>query len=201
MDSAAQADGEKRVKRMLVDPLLRRGLVRPSGMTKASFDEMVDDMCAKLAYMTDENLAALEEHAASLPGGKEKDRFPIANRILEWAGDFQQPGDDASPLIRAVFAHQIGKDAIAEGWAPELLKKLRDKRIWPKGYALKVVREEADGSVRRLTILEERLAHGAELTPEEVRWRDRRRAVIAKCERIAEMGAAQAVGGQVGGAA
>ena len=187
MDSATQADGEKRVKRMLVEPLLRRGLVKPTGMTKASFEEMIEELCAKLAYMTDENLAALEEHAASLPGGKDKDRFPIGNRILEWAGEIQQPGDDASPLIRAVFAHGIGKDAITEGWAPELLKRLREKRVWPGSYALKMVREEADGNVRRLTIMEERLANGSELTPEETRWRDRRKVVIAKCREISEM--------------
>jgi len=116
MDSTEQASGEKRVREVLVEPLLCRGLAKPSSLTKDQFEAMIDDLCKRLAYMTGESLAALEEVVASNPGGKDKDRLPIANAILGWAAQIQPPGDDASPLIRAVFANALGADALAGGW-------------------------------------------------------------------------------------
>lgn len=188
MDSAEQATGEKRVRNVLVEPLLRRGLAKPPSLTKAQFDDMVADLCARLAYMNDANLMALEEQVASNPGGKDRDRLPIANRILEWAAQIQPPGDDASPLIRAVFANQLGLDALAGGWAPELLAELRQTRRWPGAWSVKTVKDKAEGPVRQLRELEARLARGDILDPAEDQWRARRLALIAKCQRIADLG-------------
>lgn len=189
-----QAEGEKRVMQMLVEPLKRRGLAKPTALTVAGFDEMIRDMCARLAYMTEVNLAALEEQVAANPGGKDRDRFPIANLILSWAADIQPPGDSASPLIRAVFAHQLGRDALQEGWAPELLADLRKSRRWPGGWALKSIREGAGDAVRRLRDLDARLSRGEDLTPAERDWRDRRIAAVRRCQEIE-------AAGQKGGAA
>ncbi|MDN3712186.1 hypothetical protein QWZ10_10985 [Paracoccus cavernae] len=92
MNSEEQAQGEKRVMQMLVDPLKRRGLAKPSALTVAQFDEMIEGLCQRLAYMSAGSLMALEEQAAASPGGKDRDRFPIANQILQWAADIQPPG-------------------------------------------------------------------------------------------------------------
>lgn len=188
MDSAEQAMGEKKVKGVLVDPLMRRGLAKPTSLTKAQFGDMVEDLCARLAYMTDANLMALEEHAAANAGGKDKDRFPIGQRILEWAAQIQPPGDDASPLIRAVFAHQLGLDALAGGWAPELLVELRGSRRWPGSWAVRSIKDKADGALRLMRDLDARLVRGDVLAPAEDQWRSRRLATIAKCRRIADLG-------------
>lgn len=187
MDSAEQANGEKRVKRLLIEPLKRRGLAKPGGLTKDGFQDMQDDLCAKLAYMSELNLAALEEEVAKSPGGKEKDRFPIANVIYEKAAVIQPPGDDASPLIRAVFAHALGQDAIAEGWAPELLKDLRSNRRFPKAYAVSQIKAQADDAVRRMINLDAIMVRGDDLTPEAAQWRSRRVAMLDKCRRIADL--------------
>lgn len=184
MDSAEQAEGEKRVMRVLVDPLKRRGLAKPSTLTTAGFDDMVSDMCARLAYMTEASLAALEEQVAANPGGKDRDRFPIANLILSWAADIQPPGDGASPLIRAVFGHAVGKAALEEGWAPELLFDLKKTRRWPGQWALKTIKEGAGDAVRRLRDLDARLARGDSLAPVEAEWRDRRMAALHRCRDI-----------------
>ncbi|OLS45956.1 hypothetical protein BV509_17405 [Rhodovulum sulfidophilum] len=149
MDAKEQAEGEKRVRDLLIGPLLRRGLVKPGAMTKAQFEEMLADLAKRLAYMSAPNLAALEEMAAAAPGGKDRDRFPIANAILKAATQIQPPADDASPLIRAVFAHAVGRQALAEGWAPELLDDLRHNRRWPGGYALGQIRQAAGEALRR----------------------------------------------------
>ncbi len=188
MDSAEQAEGQKKVRRLLVDPLQRRGLVKPSAMTKDQFGDMLDDLCARLAYMSETNLAALEEEAATMASGKAKDRFPIAQHILDRAGRYQHPPDDASPLIRAVFAHPLGQDAIAQGWAPELLREVRKSRRWPNDYVLAKCRESADQPVRRAQRLQDFRAKGQGLTEDESTWLQQRRDVVAKCQRIAALG-------------
>ncbi len=192
MDSAEQAEGEKRVMRVLVEPLKRRGLAKPTTLNAAGFEDMVQDMCARLAYMSDASLAALEEQVAANPGGKDRDRFPIANLILSWAADIQPPGDGASPLIRAVFGHQVGREALAEGWAPELLYELKKTRRWPGSWVLKTIREGAGDAIRRLRDLDARLARGEELAPADRDWRDRRIAALRRC---GEIEALQTAGG------
>lgn len=194
MDGAEQAKGERRVGRVLIEPLLKRGLARPTGLTKARFADMVADLCARLAYMSEANLMVLEEQVAGNPGGRDRDRFPIANHILSWAAQIQPPGDDASPLIRAVFANRLGLDALAGGWAPELLHELKQTRRWPGAWVVKTIRDKADGSVRRMRDLDAKLARGGVLALEEERWRSRRLSILVKCRRIAELGQLRGAG-------
>jgi hypothetical protein len=187
MDSAGQANGEKRVRAILIDGLMQRGLAKPGSLTKDQFQAMVDGLCAKLAYMSDINLAALEEEVAANPGGRDKDRFPIANDILSRAGRIQPPADDASPLIRAVFAAQLGRDALIAGWAPELLADLRQNRRWPGSYVVGQIKDQARDAIRKLEEYDRVLVRGDDLRPEEARWRDHRRAALARCQAIADM--------------
>lgn len=189
MDSAAQADGEKRVKQFLIEPLRLRGLAKPTTLTKAQFDDMVKDLCARLAYMSEQSLMALEDQCAGNAGGKLKDRFPIANHILDWAGQIQSPSDEGSPLVRAVFAAQLGLDALTGGWAPELLGELKKTRRWPNAFVVNLVRDRAVNSIRQLRNIEDRLARGIDLAPAESDWRLRRLAVIRRCQDIADLGA------------
>lgn len=195
MDSAAQADGEKRVKQFLIEPLKRRGLAKPSTLTKAQFEDMVKDLCARLAYMTDQNLQALEEQCAGNAGGKDKDRFPIANHILDWAGHIQSPTGDGSPLVRAVFSQALGLDALAQGWAPELLGELKQSRRWPNSFVVSRIRDRADNAIRQMRSVEERLARGHDVPANEAEWRNRRLSVIRRCQAIADLGSNQ--GGEV----
>ena len=184
MDSKEQKAGEKRVRDLLVVPLQRLGLGRPAGLTRSAFEAMCDEISAKLAYMTDDGLAALVEVVASHPGGKARDRFPIAAILLQWAADIEPPADSGSPLIRKVFGHEVGAMAIREGWAPELLFWLKRHRQWPKQFVLSQIRDGASGDVRRMQDIDARLARGADLTPEEVAFRSRRRASLDKCEAL-----------------
>jgi len=191
MDSAAQADGEKRVKRLLIEPLQRRGLAKPTTLTKAGFDDMVKDLCARLAYMSDLNLQALEDQCAGNAGGKGKDRFPIANHILDWAGQIQSPESDASPLVRAVFSQALGLDALAQGWAPELLGELKQSRRWPNAFVVGRIRDRADTAIRQMRSVEDRLSRGHDVPANEAEWRNRRLSVIRRCQAIADLGANQ----------
>ena len=199
MDSTEQAMGERQVRELLIEGLEKRGLAKPASLTKAQFAEMVKDLCARLAYMSKESLLALEEQAAANAGGKEKDRFPVGQRILEWAAHIQPPGDDASPLIRKVFASPLGQDALVGGWAPELLSDLRAARRWPVAWHIKAILDKADGPMRQMRDLDARMARGDDLTPSERQWRQHRRAVIEKCQHIADLGRKEGGMGHVDG--
>lgn len=187
MEQSEQAAGERRVREMLIRPLIERGLMKPAGMTNAAFEVMQNGLCQRLAYMSDLNLAALEEQAAGMAGGRERDRFPIGQKILEAAAVIQPPEADASPLIRAVFAHDVGRTALAGGYAPELLKHLRVHRTWPKHYAIRTIEQEASGNISTLRRLDRQIADGGDLTPSEAGWRDQRKAIIHRCNEIAAL--------------
>lgn len=192
MDSAEQSNGEKRVQRVMIEPLVSRGLVRPSGVTRPVFDEMLKRLSQKLAYMSEQGLAALEEEIADrvLVGGK--NRFPIANEIERWAAQIEAPTDTASPLIRNVFANEIGRVAIAEGWAPELLDQVKGIRRWPAGgvtgFVASKCREKADDHIRRLKRLDGLVSGGGELSPQDFQWRVSRQALNARCVEIRALG-------------
>ena len=187
MEAKAQAVGERRVRDHLIDPLKRMGLAKPSSLTVAQFEAMIAELCGKLAYMSALNLQALAEQVGNMPGGKDRDRFPIAAKILGWAAEIQPPADDASPLFRAIFAHALGQRALAEGWAPELLAELRRARVWPREYDLRQVQERAADTRRRITRLDEQLGRGESLSPQDQTFRQRRAAAEVKCHRIAAL--------------
>ncbi|SOH93357.1 hypothetical protein SAMN06273572_10233 [Monaibacterium marinum] len=188
MDSVEQKEGEARVMALLIEPLLRRGLARPSAVSKGQFEDMKADICKRLAYMTPANLGALEEIVAANPAGKDRDRLPIGPVVLGYAADVQPPSDTASPLMRAVFSSATGLEAIQGGWSPELLGQVRRTRKWPGRFALTQIRNGADDNVRLMRRLEERIATGAALEGADQAWRDRRLAALRKCEEIREMG-------------
>ncbi|UWR61373.1 hypothetical protein [Phaeobacter inhibens] len=184
MDAREQHAGEKRVREHLIDPLTRLGLVKPSGMTVAQFKVMQDELCGKLAYMTDLNLQALAEQVRSMPSGKSKDRFPIAAKVLGWAAQIQAPADDASPLFRAVFGGALGKAAMAEDFAPELLAHLRSHRVWPREYDVRQIRERSLEAKRRFTRMTEAEQRGGVVSEEDQRLRAARAQAEEKCRRI-----------------
>jgi len=186
MDRSEQIEGEKRVRAVLIEGLERLGLTRPSRLTLAQYRAMTDEICAKLAYMSEANLQALAEIAAARPGGKDRSQMPIGAQLLDWAATLQEPGTGASPLTRAVFAHETGRRAVAEGWAPELLAEVRRQRLFPKGYALARIEAAAGPAQRQARLISERQARGEAIPGPQLAWLSERRAVTAQCRAIAE---------------
>ncbi len=186
MGSTGLKEAKKRVRAHLVDPLLRLGLRRPTGMTVKQFDEMTDELCGRLSYMTDLNLKALADQAAVRPGGKDGSRFPIAAKILAWGADIQRPDEGASPLMLAAFSGEIGREAMAEDWAPELLSHLRKYRIWPKGPYLTAIKERAEAARHRIAKAKELEERGHAIPEPDRKLMEMRAAAAQKCRRILE---------------
>lgn len=188
MNEKDQAKGERRVQQILIDPLEGVGLTKPSAMRKAQFDLMKRGLCQKLAYMSDRGLTALREWSEAHPGGKDRDRFPIALKILQQARAIELPDTGPSPLMISVFSHGVGQTALEKGYAPELLKHLRSSREFPGAWTISKIREAADDPMRRLQSIEARLSRGEPVSSDGKAFRDTRRVAIRKCEEIAELG-------------
>ena len=186
MDEKQQAAGEKRVQDMLITPLEALGLARPSTLTKAQFAVMLAELRQKLAYMTPGSLAVLRDWVEAHPGGRDKDRFPIGLKILNKARAIQSPESGPSPLMLKVFGHALGQEAIAGGWAPELLRYLRGAREWPGRYTVTQIRNEADGAVRRMADIEMRAGRADRLSMEDESFRAHRSEALQKCREIAD---------------
>ena len=182
MDVSKQQEGEKRVQELLIAPLDLMGLTKPGTMRKEQFELMRRELRQKLAYMSPQGLMSLCEWCQQHPGGKERDRFPIALHVLDQARRIEPPEAGPSPLMLKVFAHEIGQKAISEGWAPELHVWLKGNRQWPGAWTLSKIRESADEGMRRLRDIESRLARVGEVSREEEQFRQRRRAAIRACE-------------------
>lgn len=188
MDSTEQAAGEKRVRNHLFAPLERLGLTRPPGMKVAGFEGMKAEICAKLAYMSETDLASLAEQIQSNPAGPNKDRFPSGPLILTWAADISPPSDSASPLLRNVFASAIGRQAMMEDWGPELRRWLKKHRQWPKEYLVKSIRDEGASNADQMRRLQAKLDRGERLSDADSRWYNGRAQARDACEKIVALG-------------
>ena len=199
MDAKEQAEGEKRVRDLLIQPLEDLGLGKPTTTTKDQFTRMKRTLEMGLAWMREEHLAELLAWARNHAGGPNRDRFPIANELMKQADQYRADAGPASPspLMRNFFASAAGAAAIREGWAPEMLQWFRDlpmgERKWPGAFTVDGVKAKAYDPRRKLEDIELRLSDGrdAEVTPEEKVFRDRRLAKIRECQAIADQGNAE----------
>ena len=186
MDTKDQAQGEARVQALLIDPLTRLGLARPTPLTIRDFEAMQREICQRLAYMTAEGLEALAEIALNNPGGKDGDRFPLAIKLLSWAADIEPPAQSVSPLMRSVFTSATGRAAIDGGYAPELLGWLRANRQWPRSFDIAAAQDRARDNLRRIALIADKERTARHVTDEDRAFRDRRDAAVRRCRSIAE---------------
>ncbi|EBA08936.1 hypothetical protein [Sagittula stellata] len=185
MDEAEQRAGEARVREHLIEPLMRIGLMRPSGLKVDAFGDMQRSLCQRLAYMSAVDLEALREVVETNPAGAGKDRWPGGPWILDRAREISPPQPGASPLIRSVFAHRTGRSALAEGWAPELLDQVRKTRRFPNDDVCAFVRSQARGDVERAATLRRRQETGGCLSDADAAWLYRREEKEVLCQQIA----------------
>jgi len=188
MEPNEQAAGERQVKERLIKPLLKLGLSRPSGMTIAVFEDMCADLCKRLAYMDELSLDALSESAANMASGPNRDRFPIAKKILDEAGEIQAPKTDESPLLRKFFRHRCGAEALEAGYAPEIRKWMLKHRRWPGEYILRQAEMRGSENQIRLRRIEEKLASAEIVSDDDIQWRAVRQDGLRRCEALASTG-------------
>lgn len=100
----------------------------------------------------------------------------------------EAPQADASPLIRKVFAARLGEAALAQGFAPELMRWLRSNRQWPSSFVVSGIRDGARDNLRRAEDLRATQGRGQELSMADLAWLDARQAEIARCQQARDLG-------------
>ncbi|MEX0304315.1 MAG: hypothetical protein AB3N24_17990, partial [Leisingera sp.] len=100
-------------------------------------------------------------------------------------------------LMLKVFDNPLGREALAKGWAPELLTHLKGHRSWPGAYTVSQIKAAADDPTRLLEDIDLRLSDGRPVSEAEAAFRDRRRAALQKCQDIADEAQRQRAEAQV----
>lgn len=182
-----QREGERRVRALLIDPLLGLGLGAPSTVRgRDAFEAMLGNLASGLAYMTEVELEAMREWVAFNAAGADRDRFPIANTILIEAWARRKPDPGEPPRVVAMFQSVEGRRAIAEDWAPELRRWMRKNVAWCKGAALLAVQSEATEARARVARLEDRRRRGLALSADDVDFLDSRANAARICRELSE---------------
>lgn len=183
MAKTEQKLGEARVREFFILPLERLGLGRPKGTLVAAFDGMKRELQARLWRVDEGGLHELCEWVIRHPEAK-ANRWPPAALILEAAKPFLPPPWPPSDRMVAIFNHRIGRDAISEGWAPELYRAFVGVTKFPNDFSADMARDDASGAMARMATLDNRVEKGVEMADGDRRWREHRLQVIEHCKRI-----------------
>ena len=87
------------------------------------------------------------------------------------------------------MASSVGDDALAGGYAPELLAHARANRgKWPGPFTMSQLKDKAREAFRQFEDLQLRESRNDELTSEERQFLAKRKAEIDTCRQIAALG-------------
>ncbi len=168
MEGEALKEGKARVRRVLIDPLIGRGMSR-GRMTLAEEAEFLSRLEARLAYMAEDKLAALAETVAAYAGGKAKDRWPAEVSICNWARALQVPPAGASRLVRSMLQSAAGETAEAGGYLAELMLYLKKFGAPPNDFGYAQIRQRADDNRSRVVRIRREQANGG-ASPADLEW-------------------------------
>lgn len=168
MEGEALKEGKARVRSILIDPLIAQGMSR-GRMTLMQEREFLNSIEARLAYMSEENLAALGETVAALAKGKLQNQWPTEITICNWARRLQVPPAGASRLVRSMLQSAAGERAQIEGHLTELMLHLKKYGAPPNDYGWSMIRQKADENKGRMARIEREQQVGS-ASPSDLAW-------------------------------
>lgn len=169
MEGRELKDGKAQVRRCLIDPLIRKGLVRKRGQSLEEHEAFLASLEARLAYMFEDKLLALAEVCEVYAGGARKNTWPAEASIMNWARRLQIPPASQSRLVRTYLQSEAGKAAKLGGYLVELFWYLKQFGVPPNAYSMEKIRSEAEANKgRRARIQREAEVDGA--APSDLRW-------------------------------
>ncbi|SIO36693.1 hypothetical protein SAMN05444722_1700 [Rhodovulum sp. ES.010] len=188
MEGEALREGKARVRAWLVEPLEARGMVRRARVTLAEHEGALDRLAARLAYMTEDGLAALAEVVERHAEGKARNVWPAEVSICNWARRIEPPPASESRLVRSMLQSAAGRAAAEGGYAVELFLYLKKFGQPPIGdYGWHTIRREAEENARRRRRIAE-LAEDGAVAPSDRDWLDGYLATRARVLDIVQAG-------------
>lgn len=161
MEGEELREGKERVRRVLIDPLVVKGMQRRPGQTVADHGVFLENLEARLAYMSAENLAALSDVVELHAGGRAKNRWPTEVSICNWARRWQKPPASQSRLVRTYLQSAAGRAALAGDYVVELFDHLKRHGNAPTAkYETDMIKARADENRRARAVYERRRDRG-----------------------------------------
>lgn len=158
MEGAELKEGRQRVADLLIEPLTRKGMIRPAGMKADAFGAMCETLKSRLAYMSPDKLQALAEVVEVNATGKARNRWPREVTVCNWAWRLQRPPASVSRLVRSYLQSEAGKAAARGGYLVELFEHLREFGVPLNEFTWSQIRAAADenrAKVKRIARAEE----------------------------------------------
>ncbi|WP_157982297.1 hypothetical protein [Oceanicella sp. SM1341] len=163
--------GKAAVRRIVIDRLNAAGFQRPTGCAVEAHRAELERVVGRLAYLEPGELEVLAEALLEMGEGKGGDRWPREVRIANQARAIRQPPPGFSGKVVRFMRCEVGRQALAEGWAGPLLTYLQKRPGVPSGdYVVGQLREQARDQRRRVQVIEERAAAGMRLASDDEQY-------------------------------
>lgn len=193
-DAAHPLSRRARVRRLLIEPLAKDGLIRAKGVTLEEHAAFLDKLADKVGYLDDAMLATLAELVLNMAEGVARNHWPSFATIWNIATRLRRPPDDESHIMCSWLVSVAGPIAQEAGHLVELYLWLRKHGCPPSDFALKAIRQEASENARtRARIARDVQAGSARASDAD--WLDGYLSTLAYCEALVARGAAKRAGG------
>lgn len=179
----------ERVRRYLIEPLERDGMIRDRRTSAADHAAFLDWMQDRLGYLTDDNLGRLRQVCVALAGGQARNVWPSKVTIRNHAYKFQTPPDDANPIMQTWLHSRRGPALRDQGQLVETYEFLRVQMRPPSDYDERQIAELARENARKRARVVEAIALGR-ASEDDRRWLAWYDHLAALCDDIVDAGIA-----------
>lgn len=152
--------GSARVRRYLIDPLLRDGMVGDRRTSSAELAAFFGRLQERLGYMRPDNLERLRQACMALAGGRAHNVWPGWVTIRKIAFGLQTPPDPANPIMQSWLHSRRGPALRDHGGLVETYLFLRRAMRPPTEYEQKQIAAEARENARKRQRVVEAVAQG-----------------------------------------
>lgn len=182
--------GRAQVRALLIEPLLRDGLIRPPTMRAGDVDAFLAQLAARLAYLDEAALKVLAEVVLGMAEGKLRNQWPSFATIWNFAQRIsrQPPPDEERHIMTSWLRSRGGLAPLEGGYLVELHSWLRRFGRPPVEFEIDRIKQDAAENARQLARLVERRSRGV-ASPDELTWIERYTAQTAYCRSLVEGGA------------
>lgn len=182
-----------RVRRLLIDPLVADGLVRPKSSTVEMHQAFLDKLADRLGYLDDALLVTLAEVVLRFAEGPARNIWPSFATIWNHAVNLRRPPEDESHIMTTWLTSVEGPIAREAGYLVELHGWLRKYGYPPNSAMMQRIREEAAANASTRARIARDVQAGT-ARPGDVDWLNGYLRALAHCEALVDRGNAKRAG-------
>lgn len=175
-DAQAQATSKReRVRRCLIEPLERDGLVRDRRVSAADHGKFLDKLADRLGYLSEDKLDVLRRYVRAQATGTAHNVWPGFATILNHAQDIETPPDPENPIMQSWLHSRQGEALLGRGEHVEtylfltgLVRKGRPRP--PTDAEKRMIARRAEENRRKCQLLREAIAGGRHVSLDDHQW-------------------------------